>query len=212
MSERLTNDQLLIPAFGLLRKAPFSALIAIATLTLLADFARELPELWHRVVAMGAATIIVQREVTRNLLHSVGRPGKRRPYGAMLVVGIVTGMLTAAGFAIFVLPGLYLFARWSLSNVVLISEGGSPFGAMGASWARTQPHLPVISVALVLSFLPPFAVGVVVASVSNRAGLTIAPVISDVAGYSGLVLIWYLAVATYVVLQPVDEELAQIFA
>jgi hypothetical protein len=212
MSEPITTEQLLFPAFALVRKAPGTALLAVVALATLTILTEMLDSMWLRLTVMGIAAAVAQCEVTRRLLRSVGRPGTRRPYGTVLVVGVVTGLLSGAGFVVFVLPGLYLLARWLPSNVVAISEAKGPFDAIGTSWERTRKYVPPISVALVLTFLPPIALGMVIGSFTSSAGLAVAPQISDLAGCIGIVLTWYLAVATHVALQPMNEELVQIFA
>lgn len=65
------------------------------------------------------------------------RPGKRRylsAFGAALLATL--GILV--GIVFLILPGLYLGARWSLANALVIGEGYTSVDALKESWKRTS--------------------------------------------------------------------------
>src|SRR5262249_4398917 len=57
----------------------------------------------------------------------------RPRFGALLGVSILTGLGVGLGFLLFIVPGVILFTRWSLSVPVVMLEGLSPRAAMRRS-------------------------------------------------------------------------------
>lgn len=56
-----------------------------------------------------------------------------------------------AGLILIVLPGLFIMARWSIAQPMLIARGESPIRALGESWDRTRgSEFPILVAALAL--------------------------------------------------------------
>jgi hypothetical protein len=58
----------------------------------------------------------------------------------LIFVSILTGIGMLLGLLVFVIPGLMLFVRWSVAANVVVSEGKSPFAAMGRSAALVNGY------------------------------------------------------------------------
>ena len=72
--------------------------------------------------------------------RSLGVAIRRLPLVSLLIADLVTSVLTAAGVAIFVLPGLAVFTFLSLSGAVIVSEGEPAFTALRRSAALVRPR------------------------------------------------------------------------
>jgi hypothetical protein len=78
-----------------------------------------------------------------------------------LGVSLLTGLATALGILLLIVPGLILMARWSIASGLVICEGRSVIAAMKASWTMTrasqwtivQAYLVLGSVTLVPMFM-----------------------------------------------------------
>jgi hypothetical protein len=58
---------------------------------------------------------------------------RRLPLVALLIADLVTAVLTAAGVALFVVPGLVAFTFLSLSGALIVSQGAPALGSLAQS-------------------------------------------------------------------------------
>lgn len=72
--------------------------------------------------------------------HALGAAIRRLPLVSLLIADLVTSVLTAAGAAFFVLPGLAVFTFLSLSGAVIVSEGTPAFTSLRRSAALVRPR------------------------------------------------------------------------
>jgi hypothetical protein len=72
--------------------------------------------------------------------HPLGQAIRRLPVVALLIADLVTSVLTAAGVALFVVPGLVAFTFLSLSGAVIVSQGAPAFTALGRSAQLVRSH------------------------------------------------------------------------
>jgi hypothetical protein len=60
--------------------------------------------------------------------------------GSVLVVSVLVGLATIAGFILLVIPGIYIGVRLAVSVEALVVEGRRPTESMGRSWALVGGH------------------------------------------------------------------------
>jgi len=214
-ADRVRTAQILGTALALLKVTSIEASFAIIVLTglgtLLDSFAVESLGIGTRIV-MWIASTIVQCELTRRLLLRAGYPDVRRRYGPMLAIGIATGIPLIIGFILLVLPGLYLLARWSISDVVLLAENTGGAEAIGTSWDRTRSHVPPITAALILAYVPPFILGSILMRLVQPFGLALGSAVSNLTSQIAVACGWYVTVAIHHALRPPTSDLERIFA
>lgn len=86
----------------------------------------------------GIGNFFITYHVTETLLRSEGlMTTGQRAYGSVLGISILSTLGAGIGFALLVVPGLYLFARWSIATPLAIAEGRNTSDAMAESWRRT---------------------------------------------------------------------------
>jgi len=64
---------------------------------------------------------------------------RRLPLVSLLIADLVTSVLTAAGVAFFILPGLAVFTFLSLSGALIVSEGAPAFASLRRSIGLVRP-------------------------------------------------------------------------
>ena len=162
---------------------------------------------------------ILRRLIDRQGLRSADRLGG---FGWFFVVGLVTGLGILLGFASLVLPGIYLYARWSVAGIALIAENRGANDAIGRSWEATRDHALPIALAWLTINLPFIASMVVLfataaaagpdASISQATGIGLGAILNLLL-YASQVAGWYFTVALYELLTgPVDVRLGEVFA
>ncbi len=77
------------------------------------------------------------------------RIGKRR-YGSAFIAGILGLLGICAGIVVLIVPGLYIAARWSLANALVIGEGLDGTESLRESWRRTESHAWTILICYLL--------------------------------------------------------------
>ena len=93
------------------------------------------------VLVFGDRVLDQAAEHQHGAVHrSLGVAIRRLPLVSLLIADLVTSVLTAAGVAIFVLPGLAVFTFLSLSGAVIVSEGEPAFTALRRSAALVRPR------------------------------------------------------------------------
>ena len=97
----------------------------------------------------------------------------------IVVLGLVVGVLFMIGLTLFVIPGLWIYAVFSvLAPVIVIERAG--FGALGRSAALTKEYRWPIVGALVLLILISIAINVIAGFVINILSVIIGSIVLDV--------------------------------
>jgi Membrane domain of glycerophosphoryl diester phosphodiesterase len=171
------------PDFGvyLALVAPFTLLVSMVVTqfgppqpTSLADFTPKVAVILLLVPSIIGA--IGQLALTWLIATPGGTPGRalaaagRTLPGYLLAVLLITPA-TSLGLLLFVLPGLYLFARMFLVGPVMIIESLVPMAALRRSWALTGPFAWKILLFLVLALLFVFGASVLASGVGAALGL-----------------------------------------
>lgn len=158
------------------------------------------------------ASILFQYQVTLAALkrRGYGQPGPRGRFWALLGLVIVSEVGILLGVIFFVVPGIYLAVRWSVSVPALIAEETGVFEALRRSGEEVRDRFwPVLGVSAVFWAAFIFAAGaaVVMTPESSLAGSIFTSVILDLAavGY------WVAAVAVYIAGRS-EPRLAEVFA
>jgi len=144
-------------------------------------------------------------------MRAEGQAGR----GASFFVALLlTGVGIAIGFLLLVLPGIYLWARWSLVAPLVIGEGAGVSDAISESWARTQGLVAPVASALVL--INACVLGSIAISLYlyPTEGLVPPPIAAaaNLLVYAPQVLTWYCTVAIYAVTNRLEPDLEQVFA
>lgn len=108
------------------------------------------------LIAYGIVLTFIQVWITR---EAFGRSGvvATMPVANSLSVylqGVLIGIGVLLGLVLFILPGLYVFARWYLAGALLVRDGGGRRAAMQRSWDMLAVHWPAaLGVGLILFVL-----------------------------------------------------------
>ncbi|HEX5417248.1 MAG TPA: hypothetical protein VFZ25_16405, partial [Chloroflexota bacterium] len=58
-----------------------------------------------------------------------------------LIAGIIVGIVVGIGFVIFIIPGLYMLARWLFYGYAIVDRGANATDSLGVSWQMTSGHV-----------------------------------------------------------------------
>jgi hypothetical protein len=195
--------------------------IALTAVSTLCDV--EAPQLGN---LLGIPVLVVEYYLLRRLLdrHGLRSSAHFAGFGTFFVLGLVTGLATIVGFLFFIVPGIYLSARWAMADAALLAEGGTSREAMDRSWALTKPHAVPIALAIVTITLPSIAVmgatlaavmwpDVIPATFTTRMATFGSSATLNLFIYASQVVGWYFGIALYALLvgRPGDQ-LAEVFA
>lgn len=160
----------------------------------------------------GVATTVAHISVTRQALERSGLDVRRG--GFLPFIGMTWLWTLGIGLAsiLFLLPGLWLNARWFIAAPIFMAEGEGAFASLGASFARTKNNvwpLVMLSLLIVVGAMGP---SFVLAMIRGDAP---ANPVANFAGYlcmfGAFCVSWLAAVALYRS-APTTEELAEVFA
>lgn len=158
----------------------------------------------------------VQYKVTERLLADrlPGGIGSAR-YRSMFGSGLLSGLGTMFGLVFFLLPGVFLMARWSIAAPLVVAENQSSVRALGESWERTRKSSgPLFLVFLLIgaAYFVTFVMGVGMGSWSNFGIDLTRSVIANLVSVAMSLFGWVLAVAVYRCLAPDQGGLQDVFA
>ncbi len=108
------------------------------------------------LVVYGIAITFIQVWITREAFGQVGIAATMPVANALSVYlqGILIGLGVLLGLLFFILPGLYVFARWYLAGALLVRDMGGRRAAMRQSWDMLAVHWPAaLGVGLILFLL-----------------------------------------------------------
>jgi hypothetical protein len=139
----------------------------------------------------------------------VERRGRRRLW-ALFGLGVLSGLGIALGLLLLLLPGIYLYIRWSVAVPILVAEQAGVTEALRRSGDEIAGHFwPVLGLfLLILSPLIPMFLGAALVPEEMRllTSLSISVPVNLM-----LVLGWFGAVAVYAAGKG-DSRLAEVFA
>lgn len=72
----------------------------------------------------------------------------------LFFVAVITNVLIGAGLMVLVVPGIYLFVRFSLAEFFVVLEGISPIESIKKSYIETNQHQLLIVGCIFLFFIP----------------------------------------------------------
>jgi hypothetical protein len=101
--------------------------------------------------------------------------------GAVLVVSVLVGLATIAGFILLVIPGIYIGVRLAVSVEALVVEGRRGTQAMGRSWELVGGHWWHAFGALVVAGLLTGVVNAVITTPFNNTGWFVQAIAAAVA-------------------------------
>jgi len=215
MSERLTIGKILGGTAALLRAHPLPALIAVVVLVAPATLFDTQPG-GGQLANLGVPIIslFAQYMVTRAVLRGENLQREPGNAGSFIGVSIVTGLAIGLGMLLLIVPGLYLYARWSIAMPLVIGEGKTMSEAMDDGGVRTAGHIVPIMLAFAainLTWLAGFAVIWFVYPPAGPPSLPVA-IAGNLLLLGALVIDWYAAVAIYKLTDEPRETLAEVFA
>lgn len=161
--------------------------------------------------------IVVQYLVVERLLahRLTDEAAGRRNFGAMFVAALLGGLGIVLGLVLLVIPGLVLAAGWMASSGFVVAEGKGGVAALSASWRATAGSRMAIVLAIVVSYLPAFAlfIGALAAfesvqMIDGPAAIIVSDLIVSALGMWG----WLLGAAVYSLAVPADTLAAEVFA
>ena len=122
--------------------------------------------------------------------------GDKDVFLAYFGLTVLYGLAILVGFVLLILPALFLIARWSLAQLLVVARGEGVMKAFGESWERTSGNeFQIIIAALVLVIVPQGLS--VVASVMFAKDSLLGIGISQALGSVGSVLGMAMGVALY---------------
>jgi predicted permease len=146
---------------GVLERCRAPALAFVAVLTLLngaaAYFGLDYTSFTHELakgvftftVGVVGAYVLFEAMLRETGFLARGTEDSFLPYVGLSILytlGVVFGLI------VIILPGLFLMARWSVAQPLLITRGGGVMAAMRDSWERTRGNEFPILVAVIVLF------------------------------------------------------------
>jgi len=116
------------------------------------------------------------------------------------------------GLTLFLLPGLFLVARWIAAPAFIVARGEGAFAAAGASSDAVRGHTVSVMAAIVVLMLIVIAIGTVLAGVERATdGLTDTKVLDQLFGHLVPLALLGLSTAVYEQLGPEDTMIEDVF-
>jgi hypothetical protein len=110
-----------------------------------------------------------------------------------------------AGTIAFILPGLFVMARWSIAQPMVVARGGGVMASLGESWERTKGNeFQIIVASLALILLP--IVVLIAAGVFFEDGDLVGMVVSQLASSAISVILLGMGVALYGLIVGGEQE------
>jgi membrane-anchored glycerophosphoryl diester phosphodiesterase (GDPDase) len=156
------------------------------------------------LVGVVCAYLLLDAMVRRTGLRSRGEGDVFLPYFALSIL-YTLGVI--GGFILLVFPGLFVMARWSIAQPLLIARGDGVMQSLGESWERTKDNEFQILAALLLFLVPTIAISVLCTIMLGRASVA-GMIISQVASSASSVLALAMGVALYGLVIGAQQTLA----
>jgi hypothetical protein len=214
MQDRESAGYLLSETAHLLRVNALIALAALAIMTLL-GIASDLYSDFAGPASLGSiiVTLVLQYEVSLALLIHYDlldrRPGRRRLW-ALLGLNLLSGLGIVIGLILLIVPGAYLFVRWSAAVPALIAEEASISESLSRSAEAIKGRFWHVFGAILVVWTP-FMAGVIASGLVPEDERLIASLVLNLPVNLSLVAGWHLAVAIYSGRED-GRRLAEVFA
>ena len=109
-------------------------------------------ELLKAVIGIVAAYFLIVPMLRRAGLHTRSDADAFLPFIGLSVLSALGVLL---GFIAFIIPGLFVMARWSIAQPLLVGQGTGVMESLGESWERTRGNeFSIIIAALALALAP----------------------------------------------------------
>lgn len=158
-----------------------------------------------------------QSDIVRKHLVSVNMitPGaaKRPRIGTVSITSVIFGLAVYFGLLLLLLPGIYLASRWWAAIAVMFSEETSAVEALTLSWEKSVSHVPAISLALVILFIPSILSGVIYFYSTDGVGAISLPtsLVYNALASVSYIAMWISGSVTYVLLGGGKSRVTNIF-
>ena len=127
-----------------------------------------------------------------------------RHLAPLLWLGIVSGIALAIGYALLIVPGVFLTVAWSVAVPALMFEATPVFGALRRSWELVQGHwwttFGALLVALIIIFGISFLVGAILSGIASSSSIAVVLTLSCLSRAVAAILAYPLIAAVAVVI------------
>jgi hypothetical protein len=214
IEEREDAGYLLGETARLLRMNVGLALLALGVMTLLSVAADLYPD-FVGLSLLGSiiVTLVLQYEISSAILIHYdlidGRTG--RQLAALLGLNFLSGIAILFGLIVLIVPGAYLFVRWSAAAPALIAEDAGILESLSRSAEAVEGRFRHVFAAILVVWTPSLAAGFAAVLVVPEEELLIASLALNLPLNLSLIAGWHLAVAIYAGRQD-GRNLAEVFA
>jgi hypothetical protein len=214
IAERESAGFLVAETINLLRVNAGLALIGLGVLTAL-EVAGDLYPDFSRLASIASfvATLVLQYEISSALLSHYGLldggPYRRRLW-ALLGVSLVSGLGIALGLIALIVPGVYLFVRWSAAVPAMIAEEAGVYDSLGLSADAVEGRFWHVFAAILIVWTP-FGAALLASVMVPEGERLIESLLLNISINLSLIAGWHLAVAVYAGRQD-GNRLAEVFA
>ncbi|MEO7826724.1 MAG: hypothetical protein ABIR60_06240 [Allosphingosinicella sp.] len=214
IQERESAGYLLGETARLLRANAGLALAALGVTTLVGAAADLYPD-FARLAGFASVPVnlALQYEISLVLLvhyDLVESRARRRRLWALLGVQLLSGLGIVLGLILLVLPGAYLFVRWSAAVPALIAEDVGVYESLGRGAETVEGRFWHVLAALLVVWTPG-VVGLLASVLVLEDEPLIGNLLLDLTINLSLIAGWHLAVAIYAGRQD-GTRLAEVFA
>jgi hypothetical protein len=130
------------------------------------------------------------------------------PFIGLSIISTLGFML---GMIAIILPGLFVMARWSIAQPLLVVRGTGMMASLAESWERTKGNeFQIIVVVLVLALLP--VALIIGASVMFEQADPVRVIATQVVGSAMSAVFLAMGVALYALIVGAEEGLPEVFA
>ncbi|MDB5705223.1 MAG: hypothetical protein JWN66_2339 [Sphingomonas bacterium] len=152
---------------------------------------------------------LLVRALDRLGLRKAGAPNRFWDFWGLL---ILSGIGVALGLAVFIVPGLYISARWAVAGAVLVNGDRQVGDALDTSWTICRPSAWAIVGTSLVIIVSAGLIGLVLEAVSGiwLPGLTRA--IFQLCAEGVTIAFWLVGIAVYSLLCPGSSHLEKVFA
>lgn len=218
MTGNLTAGAILNRTVQLLAAYPLPALLCfllfVVPSVLIDTYREEDLTALNLVINIGAVfaqyysiKIVLRGEGLYNPHGLAGRGGTF--FGVLLITGIAIGI----GTLLLILPGLYLYARWSIAAPLVVAEGATFSEALDRSteWSRENLFPIMIALGVVGLTLPASLLLFYVYPAGDYPPVPLA-VLANSLIFGGSILGWYVSIALFTLMRRGQPGLEDVFA
>jgi membrane-anchored glycerophosphoryl diester phosphodiesterase (GDPDase) len=159
------------------------------------------------VFAIILAYLALDAMIRKTGLRTRGPGDVFLPYFAM---SILYTLGVVAGFILLVFPGLFVMARWSLAQPLLVARGDGITQSLGESWEQTKDNEFQILAVVLLFLVPSIAISLFCQFMLGKDSV-VGLVITQLASSASSALMLAMAVALYGLIIGTPKDLAATF-